>query len=62
LNSHLNKTGNQWLLHAPELAVSPQWFAPEFWRGQDKILGQSRGRNITWFVGEDDAPMVLRHY
>lgn len=62
MNSHLNKTGNQWLLHAPELAVTSQWFEPEFWRGQDKILGQSRGRNITWFVGEDDNPMVLRHY
>jgi len=62
LNSHINKTSNQWLLHAPELAVTPQWFEPDFWRQQDKILGQSRGRNITWFVGEKNKPMVLRHY
>ena len=62
MNSHLHKTDTHWLLHTPELVVSTQWFEPEFWREQDKILGESRGRNVTWFVGEKEEPMVLRHY
>jgi len=62
LNSHLHKNDTCWLLHHPELVVSQQWFDPEFWRDQGKILGESRGRNITWFVGEKEQPMVLRHY
>jgi len=62
LNSHLNKTEHEWLLYAPELPVTSQWFEPSYWRNQDKIIGESRGRNITWFVGEKTEPMVLRHY
>ena len=54
MNSHLHKTDTHWLLHMPELVVSTQWFEPEFWREQDKILGESRGRNVTWFVGEKE--------
>lgn len=62
LNSHLHKIDRTWLLHAPELSVTTQWFSPKYWREQDKILGESRGRNVTWFVGEKNEPMVLRHY
>jgi len=62
LESHVRKLNNQWLIAPPDLAISNEWFNPSYWQQQDKILGQSRGRNITWFVGEADNQMVLRHY
>jgi len=46
----------------PELDIVADWFSPKYWQQQDKVLGQSRGRNVTWFVGDIDSPMVLRHY
>lgn len=62
LQTHIHQNGNQWLIHAPQLAVTEHWFSPKFWQEQHKVLGQSRGRNITWFVGDESLPMVLRHY
>lgn len=62
MNEHIHHDKNQWLIHSPKLTVTKQWFDPVYWREADKILGQSRGRNVTWFVGEPSAPMVLRHY
>lgn len=62
MNAHIHSHYNQWLIHAPELKVNAQWFTSEYWQQQNKILGQSRGRNITWFVGDESSPMALRHY
>ena len=54
---------NQWILSGESSpAVDGQWFEIDFWRRTDKVRGHSRGRNITWFVGEASEPMVLRHY
>lgn len=38
------------------------WFEIDFWRQQNAITGESRGRNITWFIGYQDDEWVLRHY
>lgn len=62
MQTHIHQDANQWLIHAPELSITKEWFEPNYWQTQDKVLGQSRGRNVTWFVGEEDSPMVLRHY
>lgn len=62
LNSHLHVIDHAWLLHAPDLSVTAQWFTPQFWREQNKIIGESRGRNVTWFVENQNESMVLRHY
>ena len=37
-------------------------FYPEYWRRQDKILGQAKGRGITWFVQTNQLAAALRHY
>ena len=62
MQSHIKQLDQQWILSAPDLAITTDWFDSCYWQAQGQMLGQSRGRNITWFVGEKDAPMVLRHY
>ncbi|TQV81423.1 3-deoxy-D-manno-octulosonic acid kinase [Aliikangiella coralliicola] len=42
--------------------LKSDWFDINFWQHQDAVTGQSRGRNITWFVGHQDDEWVLRHY
>lgn len=39
-----------------------QWFLPDYWRNQNAVTGQSRGRNTVWFVQHDAQEWVLRHY
>lgn len=41
------------------------FFQPEFWQKQQRILGSAKGRGTTWFVKSDDLVGVncaLRHY
>ncbi len=47
------------------------WFEPAFWHSNDLVVGQSSGRNTTWFVrptGQQfdsmtsESDWVLRHY
>lgn len=47
-------------LHADE--VDTEFFNPDWWQQQQAIIGQSRGRGITWFVRFKDKELVLRHY
>ena len=37
-------------------------FVPENWQQQGAVIGQSKGRNIAWFVRHNDTNFVLRHY
>lgn len=37
-------------------------FDAAYWQQRDAVLGQSRGRGITWFVQGSVMPLVLRHY
>jgi 3-deoxy-D-manno-octulosonic acid kinase len=39
-----------------------EWFDPGYWRAQDAVVGEARGRGTTWFVKDGDQPYVLRHY
>ncbi|MDO4430450.1 MAG: 3-deoxy-D-manno-octulosonic acid kinase [Lonepinella koalarum] len=41
------------------------FFLPEFWQAQERIVGSAKGRGVTWFVKSDDLLGVncaLRHY
>jgi len=62
VKSEIKQHGRQWLIAPASLGITSEWFEPDYWQRQQKILGQSRGRNVTWFVGEKSQPMVLRHY
>ncbi|MET1254794.1 3-deoxy-D-manno-octulosonic acid kinase [Aliikangiella maris] len=42
--------------------VKPEWFEIDFWQQQNAVTGQSKGRHITWFIGNQDDEWVLRHY
>lgn len=46
--------------------VSDQWFLPEFWRDNNAVIGESKGRYTTYFIKQaletDELKMVLRHY
>lgn len=42
-----------------------QFFSPEFWQTQGRILGSAKGRGTTWFVQSSDlfgVNCALRHY
>ncbi|MDP2562531.1 3-deoxy-D-manno-octulosonic acid kinase [Psychrobium sp. 1_MG-2023] len=62
MQPQITQLKNRWLISSPQLDVTPSWFDAVYWQEQGKILGQSHGRNVTWFVGDEQAPMVLRHY
>lgn len=38
------------------------WFSANFWREQQAITGQSKGRNTVYFVRCGEQEWVLRHY
>ncbi|MCK3658258.1 3-deoxy-D-manno-octulosonic acid kinase [Pasteurellaceae bacterium Pebbles2] len=43
----------------------PQFFSPDYWQNVQRIIGQARGRGITWFIQGQDLFGVnasLRHY
>ncbi|MCF6192778.1 MAG: 3-deoxy-D-manno-octulosonic acid kinase [Kangiellaceae bacterium] len=48
--------------------IQTNWFEPEYWRQQNKISGESKGRHTTWFVKpimvnqSHDQQWALRHY
>jgi 3-deoxy-D-manno-octulosonic acid kinase len=46
--------------------INSRWFDASYWQSNDRITGQSKGRNITWFIKAPSkaAKMhwVLRHY
>lgn len=42
--------------------IHDEWFDIDYWQNQNAVTGQSRGRNITWFIGHKDDEWVLRHY
>jgi len=70
LKINIKRKDNQQLLSAlPEHrqdSMLLDWFEADFWRGQNKIVGQSKGRHITWFIQPpaafDESEWVLRHY
>ncbi len=43
-------------------AINADWFKPEFWQNNQQIIGQSKGRNTTYFCQYESLKMVLRHY
>ncbi|PCJ51129.1 MAG: 3-deoxy-D-manno-octulosonic acid kinase [Gammaproteobacteria bacterium] len=46
--------------------INSRWFDPSYWQAKDRITGQSKGRNITWFLKAPekaaDMDWALRHY
>ncbi|WP_445767100.1 lipid IV(A) 3-deoxy-D-manno-octulosonic acid transferase [Rheinheimera sp.] len=37
-------------------------FSAEYWQQHQAVIGQSRGRNIAWFIRHNNLALVLRHY
>lgn len=59
----LKRRSDQHILHRDDCPeIDKDWFDIARWRQRNEILGQSSGRNITWFVGTARFPLVLRHY
>ena len=46
--------------------IKEYWFDSRFWREKQAIIGESKGRHITWFVKPPqdaaESAWVLRHY
>jgi len=47
--------------------INPDWFNKFYWQQQNALMGQSKGRNITWFIKNPNDEIksqcwVLRHY
>ena len=43
-------------------AMEPQFFDPEYWRGQGALTGSAPGRGTSWFVDAPWGASVLRQY
>ncbi len=48
-------------------SIMTEYFEPSFWQNKGQIVGQSKGRNTTWFIDPQDINFqnnqwVLRHY
>jgi len=62
------KTSNQTSLLLPAInqqlsqLIKKNWFDIDYWKLQKAVTGQSRGRNVTWFIGHKHGEWVLRHY
>ncbi|MGR3806427.1 3-deoxy-D-manno-octulosonic acid kinase [Pasteurella testudinis] len=64
--SYLQQANHYYLLNV-ETALSPeQLFDIHFWQQQQRVIGQAKGRGITWFLQADDLDigknLALRHY
>lgn len=61
---HQQRLNNQTLWYDPECFAhfSADCFEPAWWQARDAVVGQSRGRGVTWFVREGTNELVLRHY
>ncbi len=55
---------NQSLWYDPACftVFSADCFDPGWWQARDGVVGQSRGRGVTWFVRDGQHELVLRHY
>ncbi|WP_159084127.1 3-deoxy-D-manno-octulosonic acid kinase [Saccharobesus litoralis] len=42
--------------------ISSDSFTPEYWQKNNKVIGQSIGRNTTYFFQQGSDKYVLRHY
>ncbi|TNG94415.1 3-deoxy-D-manno-octulosonic acid kinase [Pasteurellaceae bacterium USgator11] len=59
--------GNQYFLLNSNTTLAPeQLFDIEYWHQQQRVIGQAKGRGITWFLQADDLDigknLALRHY
>lgn len=42
--------------------INANYFDAEFWRRQNAIVGEERGRGTTYFIAHQGKHLVLRHY
>jgi 3-deoxy-D-manno-octulosonic acid kinase len=42
--------------------VTKDWFAPEYWQTQEKLLNTATGRGTVWFLDTPHGEAVLRQY
>ncbi|SBS30349.1 3-deoxy-D-manno-octulosonic acid kinase [Marinomonas aquimarina] len=42
--------------------ITKEWFQPEYWQAQHKLLNTATGRGTVWFVDTPHATAVLRQY
>ena len=56
--------GNHTLLTAVTnpLKINQDWFSPVYWRSQNAIIAEKKGRSTTWFIKYSKGTAVLRHY
>lgn len=56
--------GNHTLLTAVTnpLKLNQDWFSPDYWRSQNAIIAEKKGRSTTWFIKYSSGTAVLRHY
>ncbi len=60
----LNKINNKTILsgQSSPADISLDWFSADFWRQQNKIYAQKKGRASVWFFKHNNVKGVLRHY
>lgn len=60
----ITQIDNHTILTAETLLESPRldWFQPNYWRQQNAIMGEKKGRAATYFINFYHQLVVLRHY
>ncbi|GAB3482185.1 3-deoxy-D-manno-octulosonic acid kinase [Marinomonas epiphytica] len=46
----------------PSLAISQEWFEPDYWQAQNALAGTGQGRGAVWFVNSAKGQYVIRRY
>jgi 3-deoxy-D-manno-octulosonic acid kinase len=55
---------NRYIIYDAQLSgqISAQWFDPEYWRAHAEVEAVGAGRGQAWFIQNQAASYVLRHY
>ncbi|SFB78589.1 3-deoxy-D-manno-octulosonic acid kinase [Pseudoalteromonas denitrificans] len=64
MNTKVQKNKNHYLLswQLSPTHLSSDWFQAQYWKNQNKIYAQKKGRASVWFFEQDNLKAVLRHY
>lgn len=63
-NFRVHRMGNAVQWYDAQVFCQPEQlsFTAAHWQQQQAVIGQSRGRNIAWFIRHNGTELVMRHY
>ncbi len=60
---HRKNNKRQFVVHPNSQSVpAKEWFDPQHWANQGRLLGTYAGRGSVWMIKSDNGKWVLKHY